>query len=79
MVQQIVNLLVLLTMETIQVFQDLIFKLLPRQVAVKVVMEQDQEHILMQEKEVLKEDQVVVAVLDVHLHKNVIQWVVALL
>ena len=72
-VQQIVKLLVLLTMETIQVFQDLIFKLLLRQVEVKVVMEQDQELILMQEKEVQKEDLVVVAELDVHQHKNVIQ------
>ena len=72
-VQQSVNLLVLLTMETIQVFQDLIFKLLLRQVEVKVVMEQDQELILMQEKEVQKEDLVVVAELDVHQHKNVIQ------
>ena len=72
-VQQIVKLLVLLTMETIQVFQDLIFKLLLRQVEVKVVMEQDQELILMQEKEVQKEDLVVVAELDVHQHKNAIQ------
>tara|TARA_Y100000401_G_scaffold102384_1_gene92659 strand:+ start:135 stop:569 length:435 start_codon:yes stop_codon:yes gene_type:complete len=78
-VQQVVKVPVLLTMETIQIFQDQIFKLLLRQVEVKVVMEQDQELILMQEKEVPKEDQVVVAEQDVHQHKNVIQPVEFLL
>jgi hypothetical protein len=72
-VQQVVKVPVLLTMETIQIFQDQIFQLLLRQVEVKVVMEQDQELTLMQEKEVPKEDQVVVAEQDVHQHKNVIQ------
>jgi hypothetical protein len=42
-------------------------------VVVKVVMEQDQDHILMQEKEVQKEDLVAVEEQDVHQHKNVIQ------
>ena len=37
-------------METIQIFKDQIFKLLLRQVEVKVVMEQDQELTLMQER-----------------------------
>ena len=79
MVQQVVKVPVLLTMETIQIFQDQIFQLLLRQVEVKVVMEQDQELTLMQEKEVPKEDQVAVAELDVHQHKNVIQPVDPLL
>ena len=79
MVQQSVKLLVLLTMETIQVFQDQVFQLLLRQVEVKVVMEQDQELTLMQEKEVQKEDLVAVAEQDVHQHKNVIQPVEPLL
>jgi hypothetical protein len=78
-VQQVVKVPVLLTMETIQIFQDQIFQLLLRQVEVKVVMEQDQELTLMQEKEVPKEDQVVVAEQDVHQHKNVIQPVEFLL
>tara|TARA_Y100001973_G_C5147682_1_gene306316 strand:- start:1070 stop:1198 length:129 start_codon:yes stop_codon:yes gene_type:complete len=42
-------------------------------VVVKVVMEKDQDHILIQEKEVQREDQVAVEELAVHQHKNVIQ------